>query len=385
MTARDARANGVFAPRILYLIDEIEAITAGGTERQVLQIIRLMKDAGAQPQLCLLRGGAWLTEETAGCPVTVCGFHSFWHPPSLVRLAKLVRWMRARRFDIVQTFFVEANVIGPWLAKLASVPVVLGSRRNLNYWMSARTARLQAWSNRLTTRLVANCEAVKQTIVEMERTPPEKVDVIYNGVDTRAFAPDPAARALARRGLELADDTVAVGAVASLLPQKGVAEFVQAAAGVLATESKACFLVAGDGPLRAELQQTISQLGIQHACRLLGAQENVRAFLQALDIAVLPSRSEGFSNSILEYLAAGLPCIATSVGGNVELLAGTGILVPPASPAELAVAIRQLVGDAACRQAMADASLRRAQDFDLARTQAVLRDYYTALLLPMKD
>src|SRR5205823_5348466 len=121
--------------RILFLIDELEALH-GGSEQQVIQLIKLLKRSGEHVELAILRGTAWLTEKEAGCPVHFCELDSISSPSGIWGLCKLSRWIRAKKFDAVQTMFWEANLIGPPLAKISGAPIVLGSRRNLNYWMS---------------------------------------------------------------------------------------------------------------------------------------------------------------------------------------------------------------------------------------------------------
>ena len=364
--------------RILYLIDEMEAITAGGTERQVLQMIRLVRQAGLAPELCVLRGTRWLSEEQVGCPVHFGRLGTLRSPRGLVELCRLVAWMRRRRFHIAQTFFVEANLWGPLLARLARVPVVLGSRRNLNYWMSSLMAKVQWVSNLLATRLIANCEAVKKCVMEREKVNPAKVDVLHNGIDTDRFVPDADRRKKVRAKLGLSEAEILVGNVSVLRPIKGVEHFLVAASLVAAESPAARFLVVGEGPLRPWLERMIGRLGLQGCFWLVGSQEDVLSYLNACDIAVLSSDSEGFANSILEYMAVGLPCVATDVGGNREVLGEAGsLLVPPANAADLAEALLGLIHDPDRRQTLSTAARRRArQHFSLDQTQERLVHYY---------
>ena len=155
-------------PRILFLIDEVTSITAGGTERQLLQLVQIAIKTGLSPQICVLRGSNWLTPELAGCPVTQLHWRTLGSPASLLTLMRTVRWMRSQRFAVLQTFFSESNLIGPWMGRMAGIPVVLGTRRNLNVEAAAlgRMSLVTQWaSNLLVSGILANSEAVLRRTV----------------------------------------------------------------------------------------------------------------------------------------------------------------------------------------------------------------------------
>lgn len=364
--------------RILFLIDEMKALTDGGTERQVLQMVRLLRRQGSDVQLCLLRGTGWLTPELAGCPVHFANVRSLLHPLGLKSLWRLRSWLRAQQFDVVQSFFVDANIIGPILARLAGVPVILGSRRNLNYWMTARHRVLQRLSNAVVTRLVANCQAVRVVTAKTESISSEKIDVIYNGVDVQHFIPNAELRLQARARLNCADDDVVVGMVAVLRPVKGCEAFVDAALRIVPAIPNARFVLAGDGPLRQALQDRGRPVG--ERLTFTGSVEDVRSVLAAFDVAVLCSESEGFSNSILEYMAMGLPAVVTDVGGNAEAIADAGVVVPPGDREALAGAISELIRRPADRADLARRARQRALEFSLDALAPRLQGYYLNLM-----
>ena len=355
-------------------------MNAGGTERQIVQMAELMRQSGNEVQLAVLRGTEWLSPETSSLPLHFAGFRSLSRPGGWAALLKLVRWMHREKFDILQTFFVESNLLGPWLGKLAGIPVVLGSRRNMNYWMSARTALFQSFSNKLATRLVANCEAVKQVIAQTERTSPGKIDVIYNGVDLSSFTADAAERERVRREFGITEAQVLVGSISTLRRIKGVATLIQAAAIVTAQQPSARFLLVGDGPLRQELEEMVGAKGLRDRVSFAGSQNDVRRYLRAFDIAVLASESEGFSNSVLEYVAMGLPSVVTDVGGNKEALGDSGLLVPPKDAPALAEALLRLITDQDARKRMSEAGLVHANKFSLENAKHNLNTYYHGLI-----
>lgn len=363
-------------PHILYIIDEMQAITAGGTERQLLQMIQLMQGSGARVQLCVLRGTKWLKEEDLGCKIHFCNIDSAFSLKGLRQLLALERWMKQEEFDIIQSFFVEANILGPMLGRRAGIPVRIGSRRNLNYWMSPTMQRFQRFSNRSANRLLANCQAVRKQVITSERIPPEKVDVIYNGLDTDYFRPDPALRDTIRKSLGFAPTHLVVGVVSVLRPVKGCELFVQAAIQVSAKVPEARFVMVGDGPLRATLETLAVAGNGENRFHFVGSQEDVRPFLNAFDLAVLPSESEGFSNSILEYLAVGLPSIVTDVGGNAEAVANAGRVVRPSDSRSLAIAMEELLSQPSARLSLSAKALARSRDFSLETTRSTLINYY---------
>lgn len=365
--------------RILYMIDEMEALTAGGTERQILQMIALMKDAGAEVQLCLLRNTEWLTEEIAGVPVHVCHLGSILSGRGLRDLNRLRRWIRLQQFDVVQTFFIDSSLIGPVVAKLAGVRVVLGSRRNLNYWMTFSTRFAQRISNLFITRLVANCEAVKTAVAKTEGFDPGRIDVIYNGLDVARFHPDEDMRRRKRRELGFTEEHFVIGNVSVLRPIKGCETFIEMAKLVSQDHPAARFVLVGDGPLRCALENQIELLGMGPVFFFAGSQEDVRPFLNAFDAAVLCSESEGFSNSILEYMAAGLPTVVTDVGGNAEAVGNAGKAVPVGDVSALAREMGLLMKNTDHAKLLSRNALMRVQGFSFPSTRTRLLQYYRSL------
>ena len=370
--------------RILFLADEISASTDGGTERQILQIADICNQSGMRPQICVFRGKQWLTPEVAGCPVTHFQIGKITSSKGLHSLFQLARWIRERNIDILQTFFSEANLIGPYVGRLARVPIILGTRRNMNdaraNGLSRSQFRYQILANRLTTQVIANSEAVLERVVESEHISRKRVSVVYNGIDLGHMHPIPELRASTRERLGIANDQILVGNVSGLRAIKGVQMFVNAAADAYRRDHRLRFVLVGDGELKIQLSQTIRIYGLQGVIRLVGAADDVRPYLAAFDIAVLCSQSEGFSNSLLEYMAAGLPIIATDVGGNREALGSCGLLIRP-DVHELTKAILDMTAPQK-RFECARAASVKAREFDLSITSeriSTLYEYYLSL------
>lgn len=378
-TAIGERRVKALKPRILFLIDEIGGIAEGGTERQVLQLIEMARRLGYEPRLAVLRGTEWLTEEQAGCPVYSAGVHSLLRPSGWRACLQLVRWMRRQRIMLVQTFFIECNILGPWLARLAGVPVVIGSRRNLNEWMGPAIRQIQRLANLSADCILANSKIAAQSIQGAERVPQRKLHIAYNGIDLAKFSRLHQLREQARQMMGVAEDEILVGNVSCMRKVKGIRQFVDAARIVLASDARMRFVVVGDGPEYAQVVERIRKYGLQDRIHLAGQQTDVLPYLAAMDIGVLSSLAEGFSNSLLEYMASGLPAVATEVGGNREALGGAGILVPPDDPEALANAILEL-RSVALRQQLGLAARQRVERFSLARAEKRMKEIYAELL-----
>jgi glycosyltransferase involved in cell wall biosynthesis len=365
--------------RILFVIDEMTAITAGGTERQILQMAQIVKEAGFDIHIGVLRGSDWLRSATGGIGVTVFDIQSVFRPQSYAKYRRVIRWIQKEKYTLVQSHFRDSNIIIPLIAWLARVPMIISTRRNLNHGTSPLEFLVQRAANLFASRILVNCEAVKRVVVSTEKYNPEKIDVLYNVLETDRFAFDEAARRHTRERLQLGPEQIVIGMVSGLRPEKGVETFIRAAAAVKQACNDPAFLLVGDGTMEGYFRDMVESLGISPAFIFAGAQENVTPFLNAMDIAVLSSDVEGFSNSLLEYMAAGLACVATDVGGNGEALAGAGILVPRGDAACLAEQIIRLARDRDLRQALGEAALRRAQEFDYPHTSARIVSYYQAL------
>jgi glycosyltransferase involved in cell wall biosynthesis len=368
------------APRVLFLIDEVEGLAAGGTERQLFQTIQALSRSEFQVELAVLRGS--FSSESAGCPV-----HNLNFPRKLASLDgfravfRLWKWLRSRRFEIVQTFFTDANLIGPIAAKLAGVPTVVGGRRNLNHWMSPGFARFQAISNMFVDVLLANSEMVKQAVCRTENVRPSKVQVIYNAIDLERFKRNLQTRAELRQEFGFADDHVVIGNVANLRAIKGVPDFLEAAALVIRTDPNCRFIQVGEGDLRRSIEARIVELGLQNTFLLLGRRNDVPDLLSAFDIGVLTSHAEGFSNSVLEYMAAELPVVVTDVGGNREAIGETAAVVAAGDVGAIASALQRLASDAQLRKTMGASGCKRVKELfaDDSIREAWLNFYRTLL------
>jgi glycosyltransferase involved in cell wall biosynthesis len=331
--------------RVCFMIDELGT---GGTESQLLALIRSFDRTRVEPFLCLLRG----EEAPDDCPVLRLGVRSLHRPSSLAAAWRLVRFLRRERIDVFQVYFQDSTYFGVPTAWLAGVPHVLRTRNNLGYWMTPWHRRLGRLCDLLADGLVANCDACRDAVVADEGLAPGRVVVLETGVDLARFPATPVPAGTGR-----------VGVTANLRPVKGLDVFVRAAAVVGAAHPGATFHLAGEGALRSDLERLAADLGLSRRLTLRGAERDVPGFLAGLDVAVLPSLTEGMSNALMEYMAAGRAVVATAVGGNVRLIEDgvTGLLVPPGDVGQLAAAVGRLLSDPALAARLGAAARRHVE------------------------
>lgn len=293
---------------------------------------------------CFRRAGHWLPRvESAARSVTEFPLAGFRSPATAAQLVRFARWCRERRLAVLQACDFYANVFALPGAALARVPVRVGARRDLLLpGRSAGQHRLQRWAYRCAHRVVANSQAAAAQVVA-EGVPRPQVSVIPNGIDLSRFS---------GRRTSSPSDPLTVTTVANLRPEKGHDVLLEAAARVVQTHPGVRFQFVGDGPMRAALQQQADRLGIGSAVAFLGHREDVPELLARSALFVLPSRSEAFPNGLVEAMAAGVPSIASRVGGILELVQHQrdGVLVPVADPSALAAAIRALLDDPAAER-----------------------------------
>jgi glycosyltransferase involved in cell wall biosynthesis len=388
----------------------IDGLQPAGTETQLLALIKNLDRSRVRPTLCLLNGENELSRslEPADCPVLRLGVKGLTRPQSLRKAWRLARFLRRQRIDVLQIYFPDSTYFGVPVARLAQVPRIICTRNNIGYWTTALHRRLGRFCHRLSAGLVANCQACGQAVTKGEGLSPRRIAVLENGVDLSRFPeprwpyssvplpmPEPVPLAFplrfqesgggrgTGRGTDSPNYSARIGITANLRPVKALDVFVRAAGKLTETYPQVTFHIAGEGGLRLELEKLVADLGLTDRIFLPGTIEDVPNFLRDLDIAVLCSKSEGMSNAILEYMAAGKAIVATAVGGNVQLLEHErhGLLVPPGDPHALAEAMCRLLDDPALAIRLARAARQRVEE--RYSRQAMVRrfeDFYEQLL-----
>jgi glycosyltransferase involved in cell wall biosynthesis len=379
-------------PTILVVIGDLDL---GGTEIHLLRVLPALARNGLTPLVYTLTHRASLAPRLreAGVevilPPAVAGLRSL--PRSItdtlhlpLATGKLWRLIRQRRPDIVHLFLPAAYLVGGTCALLAGHRAVVMSRRSLNRYQ--RKHPVLGWlERRLHRRITAALGNSRAVMAELARegVPPERLGLIYNGIEPATFANLPSSTE-ARARLNIDPSAVVLTTLANLIPYKGHGDLLVALAAVAdRLPANWVLLCAGrDDGAGPTLRAQARDLGLANHVRWLGLRLDVAEVLAASDLGILVSHQEGFSNSVLESMASGLAVIVSDVGGNAEAIEDhvSGVVVPPQDPATLGAAILQLVHNPAGRQRMgAAARARVAGTFDLEVCVARYRRLYTLL------
>lgn len=297
------------AHKVLLLIDKLET---GGAQRQFVNLASNLDRARFEPFLFCLEKGGPFEEPLAdmGIPVRTLGVKRVYDFNAPARLAGLADFVRAERVDLVHTWMFLPNVLGPPAAKIGGARAVVTSRRDTGFWQKHRHYAMLKASGRFVDAVVANSTAVKNAALKNENLSPRKVKVVPNGLEFPDKASIPGRDS----------DAPVIGTVGSLKPQKNHDFFLDAAAKLKTAFPDARFVIHGEGPERERLQEKARLLGISEILDMPGETRDVFGALRDMTLFFLPSKTEGFPNVLLEAMAAGLPCVASNVGGVPEII-----------------------------------------------------------------
>ena len=318
----------------------IDSLSRAGTESQLLALIANLDRARVAPSLVLLDGTSADSRELepADCAVLRLGVTRLLGLAGARAALRLARHWRRRPPDVVQAYFMDSAYLSLPVARLLGARATVRVRNNLGYWLTRKHRVMNRLVRPLVSRTVTNSDAGRAALIEADGLDPARVIVLENGVDCGRFAGPPP---------PLSRDGLTVGCVANLRPVKNVDGFVRLAAALRGEHPHARFVVAGDGPERANLERLRDSLGLADALTFAGSVADVPALLGSLDVVVSPSHSEGMSNALLEALAAGRAVIATDVGASTKLVGSDGWLAANSSDADLLTAARALLADPA--------------------------------------
>jgi sugar transferase (PEP-CTERM/EpsH1 system associated) len=353
--------------RILHVLMSLEP---GGLENGVVNVINRLDRTRFESSVCCLKQAGEFARRIEDPRVVV---HEMdWRGGNDPRLAlRLVGLLRRTRPHVVHTRNAESFFYGFAGAKLARVPALVHSEHGRAF--DDRPARfvVQRWMSRHTDAIFAVSGQLKADLVRHVGLPDAAIEVLHNGVDLSRFdvagvAHDTSGTAL-RRGWGVPDGALVVGSVGRLAAVKNHGLLLRAAA---SSGHEVHVVLAGEGPERAALTALADSLGIAARVHLLGHCNEVDRVLGAFDVFVLPSLSEGMSNTLLEAMAAGVPTIASAVGGNGEIVRDgvDGQLFASGDEAALAACLGALCRDDALRARLGAAARERVQStFDIRR------------------
>jgi glycosyltransferase involved in cell wall biosynthesis len=359
-------------PAVFLMTNTLET---GGTERQFVTMANALDREKFSVNLgCLNRKGPFLGEVT-GLEEFSPGGSLFGLQSWRARLA-LSRFLRQKRIGVAHSFDFYSNLMLIPAARLARVPVVVGSHRQLGDLMTRNQFRAQNAMFRLCDRIVCNSRSAADRL-RQAGIAERKLTVIPNGLPDRLFADVMPAPAQDRQ-------VVRIGMISRMNdPVKRHDLFLRAAKRLAARFSQVHFILVGDGPLRAGLEALADQLGLRDRVDFLGDRRDVPAVLATLDISVLPSASESLSNVILESMAAGVAVVAANVGGNPELVQNgtTGLLFPSGDEDQLSRAMETLVSQPDLRKQFGSCARQRAQaEYAIPKIRDRYQELYRGLL-----
>lgn len=338
----------------------VRELNCGGIERDVAKIALSLDRTRFVPHVATYSARGLRYEElhAADIPVLelpVCSLASW----SAVKAAlKAAQYIRRHGIRLVHAWDPTAVFLVP-LARLLRVPAVLASQLGHRSLSDPRTRKELRVVDRMVDAVVVNCEAMRRHMVEDEGVPSERIRLCYNGVDLAQFSPGPKPDREFLKGASMT-----IGTVAVLRPEKALEVLIEAFAKLRSLQSGLRLIIVGDGPELGRLQAHSRRLGLEGDCLFLPPTRDVPSLLRALDIFVLCSRSEAFSNALLEAMACGCCAVGTEVGGTPELIGRNerGLLCRPDDPDDLAAKLAVLIQDEALRRRLAAEAARCARE-----------------------
>jgi L-malate glycosyltransferase len=333
--------------RLFFLVD---SFNVGGTETQAVELARRLDQERYQITLgCLKREGPLLAK-LQGAPIEVIEFRPGTGMDSVGGLKQLLRltfFLQRGDYDIVHTHDLWSNLLGIPAARLAGIPAIVCSQRDLSHdaWYRTKSAQFVRRIQNLSSTILTNAGAIRDGLIRDTGLRPEKVRVIHNGIDLSRFRAAVRDRERLFPGVGQDKLVVLVGNMRSDVKGHGV--LIEAAPKVISKFPRTRFVLVGEGAWQERFERRVKELCLDQNFMFLGQRRDVADVLAACDIAVLPSEAEGMPNAVLEYLAAGLPTVTTAVGGNLEIMQEgmTGLLVPPQDAGALAAALSRLLSD----------------------------------------
>jgi glycosyltransferase involved in cell wall biosynthesis len=371
-------------PHVLYIIDELRQL--GGAERVLLEIVRRLPPDRFRSSILVFRIDPDL-DGLRNLPafVHVLPVRRTYDLGALKNAILLSQFIRRRRISVVHTFFETSDLWAGPIARLSGCPVLISSRRDMGILRKRKHHLAYPIANRFFDRVLAVSDEVRSYCLSQPGLTPARVETLYNGVDL-ADLDVKAETGNARREFGLCADVPVITTVANIRSVKGIDVLVHAAKSVCSQFPDAVFLVVGreiEPDTMSKLRAQVKSFQLGSNFQFIGPLLNPFPVLRASNIFCLPSRSEGFSNALLEAMGCELPCVATRVGGCAEALTDgeEGYLVDSEDHDALAERLVRLIRDPGMARRMGRAGRRTVETrFSMQGMITRLMDIYDELL-----
>ncbi len=343
--------------RILFVVDQIYSSSAG-TEQNISFLLHHLPKHRFEIHIAVLRDTGFCDPKFFTVEPVLVPFGSF---SSFIQLksaiSHLSQIIRERRIDVVHTFFPDSELLSILATRMGMRCALIATRRNMGFRHTSLSLWRTRFTNQFITHFLANSKKVKEFIGKLEWIPQNKINVIYNPLQKDRIE-EGLRKSFLKGCLGINNGEKIIGIVANLTPVKDYSTFLRAAAIINKKNPETKFVIVGDSDQeeKKKFDFLISNLGLEAKVIYVGKHENPIPLIKLFDVGVICSKSEGLSNSLIEYGALCVPTVATNVGGNPEVVIDgvTGFLIPPSSPELLAKHILKLLENEDLRRAFGE-------------------------------
>jgi glycosyltransferase involved in cell wall biosynthesis len=366
--------------KVLYVF---AALPVGGAEEVLVTEVEGLDPTRFDPRICVLSeiGPVGKLLESRGFPVKALQrMKSHRFDPWIIR--DLYRLIKTEKVEVVHTHLYDGNKYGRLAAGLARVPCLISHYHNVYVRRRTKYHLINRALSLLNDRILAVSQAVKESVVRFDRIAPERIEVLYNGIDPSRFEGD-FQDSDVRQKFGVKPEDFLIGVVARLEEQKGHIYLFRALTQLLPAFPQIKVLIVGDGSRRSALEFSVREMGLSERVLFVGTRKDIPEILAALDLFIQPSLWEGFSLAILEALAIGAPVVATAVGGAAEVIRPgiDGLLIPPGEVSSLIATVREVILDPRKYREMGQRGKQTVgQKFTRAKHIAGLQELYLEVL-----
>jgi len=372
---------------ILYIIDYLHG--HGGTEKHLTYLVEMLDKKKYNLYIISFDlGQTNITEKikSSGVPLIHFPVGKYYTINAFKMAFELRRFIKNKEIDIVQTFHIKSDFYGAIVARLSGVTRIISSKRDVGDLKSKWHFFLNRLVRIITSRYIVVSEAVGKVVLEKEKAQKGKLSVIYNGVDLNYFfSSESIDIARYRKKLGISSNDFVLVTVAWMRPEKNYNVLFSAFEHVMGKIKEIKLIIVGAGPLLKFYKNYVRRNGLEKKVIFVGSTNDVRPFLQVADVACLvPGGNEGFSNSVIEKMAMGLPLIVSDVGGNAEAVVDgyNGFVIPPNNSEKLAESLIYLAEHPDERRKMGFRSAQRVRKmFTLERMIKAHEELYESLLV----